>query len=261
MSHMAMLGGLLAVVVAEPRFFLPRAFPSAQQGSAAGFLMPVDSYAARPQALAAAGLPVVLTPDLPEQGQNADSWMGLVCFVGGFMAASLARPMMLAVGGEGAPAPEEVELASECGLDYTTLRDLLAAGEYQKADDETRAKLIEMAGPVAVTRGYVYFAEVKNIPATDLQTVDRLWQAYSDGKFGYSVQKKAYEKAKKQFPAFFKAVDWTTADGGYRRWPDGFFYHTEAKPGHLPLTNTLRGTRLLAELFEHPAFQPAEVTA
>jgi hypothetical protein len=29
---------------------------------------------------------------------------------------------------------------------------------------------------------------VKNIPSTDLATIERLWQRFSGGKFGYSVQ-------------------------------------------------------------------------
>jgi len=185
----------------------------------------------------------------------------LAFLVGGFTAAYFARPTMLAVGGDDAPAATEVELVSACGLDYTALRDLLAAGEFQKADDETRAKLIEMAGPTAIKRGWVYFTEVKDIPTEDLQTVDRLWKAYSEGKFGYSVQRLVWEKYDGKVPLFFKAVEWTTPEGGYRRWPDGFFYHTEAARGHLPLTNTLRGTRLLEELLQHPAFQRTDVAA
>jgi len=114
---------------------------------------------------------------------------------------------------------------------------------------------------MGIKRGWVYFTEVKDIPTEDLQTVDRLWKAYSEGKFGYSVQRLVWEKYDGKVPLFFKAVEWTTPEGGYRRWPDGFFYHTEAARGHLPLTNTLRGTRLLEELLQHPAFQRTDVAA
>ena len=48
----------------------------------------------------------------------------------------------------------------QAGQDYTALRDHLQAGEFQKADDETRALLIKLAGPDAETRGWVYFTEV-----------------------------------------------------------------------------------------------------
>lgn len=45
----------------------------------------------------------------------------------------------------------------QLGLDYSDLRDYLAAGDVRKADDETRALLIKMAGQGAVQRGWVYF--------------------------------------------------------------------------------------------------------
>jgi hypothetical protein len=49
--------------------------------------------------------------------------------------------------------------------------------------------LIELSGAKAKGRNFVYFTEVKNIPATDLATMERLWNKFSKGKFGYSVQK------------------------------------------------------------------------
>ena len=45
-------------------------------------------------------------------------------------------------------------------MDFTRLRDLLAEGQFQDADDETRALLIKLAGPGAVERKWVYFTEV-----------------------------------------------------------------------------------------------------
>jgi len=159
----------------------------------------------------------------------------------------------------GAPTPEEVELRSARGLDYAPLKDLLAAGEFEKADDETRAKLIEMAGPSAVDRGWVFFTEVRAIPEDDLRTVDRLWQAYSEGKFGYSVQRKVWIKNRRQWSEFFAAIDWTQGENAnYRKWPEEFRYDTKAPRGHLPLTNCLRGTQLFAEVMEHPAFLPSK---
>ena len=47
--------------------------------------------------------------------------------------------------------------------DYTILRDLLKAGKFEKADDETRALLIRLAGPDAVARNWVYFTEVARL--------------------------------------------------------------------------------------------------
>ncbi len=51
---------------------------------------------------------------------------------------------------------------AQVGMDYTALRDFLAAGKFREAEDETRALLIRLAGEGAVKRGWVYFTEVRN---------------------------------------------------------------------------------------------------
>ncbi len=52
----------------------------------------------------------------------------------------------------------------QADFDYAPLRDALAAGEFQEADDITRAALIQLAGPGAVKRNWVYFTG--NLAAT-----------------------------------------------------------------------------------------------
>ena len=49
----------------------------------------------------------------------------------------------------------------QAGVDYAPLRDFLKAGDFRKADDETRAMLVRLAGEDAVKRGWVYFTEVR----------------------------------------------------------------------------------------------------
>mmetsp|Transcript_1218 Transcript_1218/g.2773 ORF Transcript_1218/g.2773 Transcript_1218/m.2773 type:complete len:256 (-) Transcript_1218:130-897(-) len=150
---------------------------------------------------------------------------------------------------------EEVELVSEAGLSYELLRDLLSQGEWEKADAETRLKMIELAGSGAKSRGWVYFTEVKDIPVADLKTIDALWKSYSGGKFGFSVQKRFWLKGKKVWTSFFKQIDWVQGENNnYRKFPLEFFWGDDAPPGHLPLTNCLRGTQLLQAILEHPAF-------
>jgi hypothetical protein len=152
--------------------------------------------------------------------------------------------------------PEEVELKSDAGFSYELLRDLLAAGEWEKADDETRLKLIQLAGEEAVLRDWVYFTEVKDIPVADLKTIDNLWSSYSEGRYGYSVQKKVWIKNRKVWSKMFKEIDWVQGENNaYRKWPLEFDWKKDAKKGHLPLTNCLRGTQLFQAVLEHPAFQ------
>ena len=71
----------------------------------------------------------------------------------------------------------------QADLDYSPLRDALQKGEFEKADDITRANLIQLAGPDAQKRGWVYFSEVQFISAADLQTMDTLWRAASNQRW------------------------------------------------------------------------------
>ena len=147
----------------------------------------------------------------------------------------------------------------QTGVDYSSLRDLLKEGKWREAEDETRAKLIEAAGPGAQERNWVYWSEVKSIPVADLQTMDALWAASSGGRFGYKVQREVWVQNRRQWARFFKAIDWVQGENNiYRKWPSEFNYTREAPKGHLPLTNALRGTRLFEAILEHPAFAEAK---
>ena len=85
---------------------------------------------------------------------------------------------------------QDIEISSERGVDYTLLKQLLKDGEWEEADNEHRRLLIELAGPAAVAREYVWPTEVADIPEQDMKMLDTLWANYSGGKFGFSVQRK-----------------------------------------------------------------------
>lgn len=177
----------------------------------------------------------------------------------------------------------------QADMDYSNLRDALQQGDFQLADDLTRAALITLAGPDAEKRTWVYFTEVKFIANTDLQTIDNLWRAASKNRYGqlgatsahllqhpstyvrfepstllllcthrqgFSIQKEMWMQNSKQWTKFFKQIDWTVGEfNNYRKWPQDFTYDMSAKKGHLPLTNCLRGTQLFKAILEHPAFE------
>ncbi|MGB7440135.1 MAG: GUN4 domain-containing protein, partial [Coleofasciculaceae cyanobacterium] len=88
------------------------------------------------------------------------------------------------------PKPDEVELRSEKGVDYTKLRDLLAAGKWKEADEETAEVMIKAAGQEE--RGYLEREDIEKFPCADLRTIDQLWVKYSNGRFGFSVQKRIW---------------------------------------------------------------------
>lgn len=149
-------------------------------------------------------------------------------------------------------------LPSAMGIDYVPLATMLAIGDYEGADQFTRDNLIKIAGPGAVKRGFVYWTEVKNIPSVDFATMERLWLLYSNGNFGYSVQKRVWEVESGNFDNAIKRIGWTTTDENKNerklKWfgKSEFIYNLSAPKGHLPLTSALRGTQLMKELMKHP---------
>jgi hypothetical protein len=149
---------------------------------------------------------------------------------------------------------------------FELLQQHLSAKNFREADEETRRLLIVLAGEAAQKRGYVFFSEVQFISEADLKTIDQLWRDHSDNKFGYSVQKKLFNKAKKDFTKFFIKVGWMKKldtemeQYNYRSFPTEFIWelNDDTPEGHLPLTNALRGTQLLSYIFNHPAFDAVQ---
>lgn len=167
----------------------------------------------------------------------------------------VAEPMAL---------PTAEELKSETGFDFMPLAEKLAAREWEEADQITRDALIAITSEEAVKRKFVYWTEVKTISKVDLATMERLWLKYSDGKFGYSVQRRIWKLQKEDFENFCNKISWNVEEDGVmrkRRWfgTSEFIYDLETAPkGHLPLTSALRGTSLIKEIFTHPLWEEDE---
>ena len=151
-------------------------------------------------------------------------------------------------------------LPSDKGIDYVPLATMLATGDFFAADQFTRDNLIKLGGPDVQKRNFVYWTEVPSLPSTDLATMERLWLQFSDGKFGYSVQKRVWDIENGNFDNFIRRIGWTKQDNGSERklkWfgKSEFIYDVDkAVKGHLPLTSALRGTQLVKQLMEHPVW-------
>jgi len=75
---------------------------------------------------------------------------------------------------------------------YQTLEALLKAGEWKQADQETYRLMITTVGKEAGQ--WFNRADLENFPCEDLKTLDQLWVKYSNGKWGFSVQKKIWQE-------------------------------------------------------------------
>jgi hypothetical protein len=145
-----------------------------------------------------------------------------------------------------------VPLHSERGIDYRQLQQMLSAQDFQAADRMTLQKLCELAGPQAVQRKWLYFTEVENFPMLDMQTINTLWVVHSEGKFGFSIQRELWLESQ-NWEKLWPKIGWKTGNN-WTRYPDGFTWNLTAPKGHLPLSNQLRGVRVIASLLSHPAW-------
>ncbi|MCF4970207.1 GUN4 domain-containing protein [Nostoc sp. CMAA1605] len=132
------------------------------------------------------------------------------------------------------------ELASEKGVDYTKLRDLLAAKKWKEADYETYLVMLQVVG--RKDEDWIRSEELLNFPCTDLRTIDRLWVKYSNGHFGFSVQKEIYlsvggkpdgQYYKEAWEKFGDRVGWRV-NGDWILYSN-ITFDTSSPKGHLPL--------------------------
>ncbi|MBW4480093.1 MAG: GUN4 domain-containing protein [Tolypothrix brevis GSE-NOS-MK-07-07A] len=140
------------------------------------------------------------------------------------------------------------DLSSEKGVDYTRLRDLLKAQKWKGADQETLAVMLRAGG--REKEPWLDSESIENFPCTDLRTIDQLWVKYSNGRFGFSVQKRIWESVGKDLEKFGDRVGWLKyekvviekwfglkqQETNKARWLqfDDLTYNLSASKGHLP---------------------------
>ena len=142
-------------------------------------------------------------------------------------------------------------MPTACEIDYSGLQVALLREQFEEADRLTSCALRQLAGEQAVQRGYVYFSEVPPMEALDLTTIDRLWIAYSQGRFGFTVQSRLLGALDGRYDRLWPRIGWKN-DGVWTRYPGSFQWSMDAPEGHMPLVNQLRGVRLMDALLQHP---------
>jgi GUN4-like/Caspase domain len=158
---------------------------------------------------------------------------------------------------------ENDDLSSEKGVNYRRLRDLLKAEEWKEANKETLAVMLKVSG--RQEEGWLSSGSIENFPCTDLRTIDQLWVKYSNGRFGFSVQKRIWESVGKDYNKFGDRIGWRRKTTvlknkwlGFKQeavdkitWLDykDLTFSTQSPEGHLPVPmRTL--SPLLGEVIE-----------
>jgi energy-coupling factor transporter ATP-binding protein EcfA2 len=129
---------------------------------------------------------------------------------------------------------------------YQRLAHLLAMGQWQLADQETLKVMLQVTGKA--NRSYLLEEDLLQFPCNDLRLLDFLWQTYSYGRFGFTVQQQLYrhsgatgqpsagKRIWQQFDLweqFGDRVGWRV-DGVWKPYQDLTFEAT-APVGHLPV--------------------------
>jgi hypothetical protein len=129
---------------------------------------------------------------------------------------------------------------------YTKLRDLLAAERWKEADEETRGLIL--AAAKREEQGWLDKESIGKLPCEDLRTIDQLWVKSSNGRFGFSVQKRVYQSVggtrefnKGIWNKFEQEVGWINGNNNYlQRWEITF--DKSAPQGHLPWVSSAVAT-------------------
>ncbi|MEH2354958.1 serine/threonine-protein kinase [Nostoc sp.] len=151
---------------------------------------------------------------------------------------------------------EVLILASDVGVNYQNLENLLKAGQWKAADQESTTVMLKVAK--REQQGWLDYESIENFPCTDLHTIDQLWVKYSNGHFGFSVQKRIWLECggKVDYETECLLGDrlgWRILEGWLSK--DEYNYSLDFTQGHLPVFPNYGGdTGAIIELKELVTF-------
>lgn len=139
------------------------------------------------------------------------------------------------------PASVEASLVSpDTGINYTPLRDLLAAQRWRSANEKTVELMRQASG--REKQGWVTTDAIRKFPCADLAITDRLWRQYSNDRFGFSVQFKIFTDtgnkpgklvAVEAYQDFGDRIGWRKGED-WITFKENLNYTIDAPVGHLP---------------------------
>ncbi|OLP20021.1 hypothetical protein BST81_02515 [Leptolyngbya sp. 'hensonii'] len=136
---------------------------------------------------------------------------------------------------------------------YAQLENYLKQGQWREADRETYRLMITTVGK---EEGQWFEPEeLLNFPCEELKTIDSLWVKYSQGRFGFTVQKKIYLQCggipdgqyhQEAWDRFCHQVGWMAnlARGRSARYKCNVKFSTTSPRGHLPVCARESGLRV-----------------
>ncbi len=137
------------------------------------------------------------------------------------------------------PTDSEVETYIKRGIDYTQLQEHLSSGKWKEADQETTRVMLEVAN--RQEEGWLRSRDIEQLSCSELRRIDQLWVKYSNGRFGFTVQRQIWlnlggQPGKFNFTVFRKfgdRVGWRVNNDWLEQY-DQFTFASDAAKGHLP---------------------------
>ncbi|MEP0777466.1 GUN4 domain-containing protein [Microcoleus sp. ZQ-A2] len=136
-----------------------------------------------------------------------------------------------------ASTPETLpdDLSSTGATKYEKLERLLKARKWREADKETASiilkPLLEEVGELLI---HLYIDKyIQTFPGEELRYINNLWFNYSQGRFGFSVQRRIWREVDEDYEAFGDYVGWRVEDDWI--YYSDITYSQKAPPGHLPM--------------------------
>ncbi len=121
-------------------------------------------------------------------------------------------------------------------LRYQKLEEYLKNQQFKDADQETYRVMCEVLNQEENNRFEPN--DLRKFPCADLKKIDDLWMKYSQGKFGFAIQKKIWETCgspmayNHDWEKFGQTVGWLVKNDFLKY--DNYNFTMEAFDGHLP---------------------------
>lgn len=132
---------------------------------------------------------------------------------------------------------DELILVSHAsGMDYRNLQKFLSAQNWKDADKETYSLMLKISERENIC--WLDDGDIRKFPRYDLHIINQLWVKYSDGKFGFSIQKQILQNHK-QFTARCGWIK-NIATNELMKYED-YNFTLDANKGHLPSTPRIVG--------------------
>jgi hypothetical protein len=135
-----------------------------------------------------------------------------------------------------------INSTSSQNVDYTSLLKSLQECKWHKADQETFVLMLRLAS----LERELFFRDgsIDKFPCDILQDINQLWKDYSNGKFGFSIQRKIYQNQNGDFFKFAEKVGWAEEVDQKKKWLsyNARLALTSIPNGHFPSSWLLKST-------------------